>query len=64
MSAKTMKVANGYSTSLGKADGYKVLVVRNSVVYHPGDILCRAEVKELCDNPSWDITVVPYLEGK
>ena len=44
--------------SQGKLKVYRVVTIKNSVVYHPGQELCKAEVEGLCDNAAWDITVV------
>lgn len=63
MSMKTMKVA--YVEHLIGAQGphYRVLVIKNSTAYHPGQLLSKTEVDELCTFNSWDVTVVPYQSG-
>ena len=61
MSMKRIKVAHGYNSSMGRADSYKVLVVRNSTTYHPGEILSAAIVYDLCKDSTWDVTIVPYM---
>ena len=43
---------------------YRVVTIKNSVVYHPGQELCKAEVEGLCDNAAWDITVVGSREDR
>jgi hypothetical protein len=45
----------------GSAD-YKVLVVKNSTTYNPGDMLQKAEVDNLCHSTSWDVTIVTLKE--
>lgn len=59
---KSMKLAHGLPLPANR-DAYKVLIVKNSTVYKPGEILCKAEVDDLCQNGRWDITVIPYKEG-
>jgi hypothetical protein len=57
---RQIKVAHDRAT-----DKYKVLTVKNSVAFNPGDVLCRAEVDDLCIDRRWDVTVVsldPKLE--
>lgn len=58
---KSMKLAHGLPLP-AKVTDYKVLIVKNSVTYKPGEILCKAEVEDLCRNSAWDITVIAYKE--
>jgi hypothetical protein len=53
MSRREIKVAHDRAT--GK---YKVLTVKNSVAFSPGEILCRDEVNDLCDHANWEVIVV------
>lgn len=41
--------------------GYKVINLRNSVEYEPGDLLIRAEVERLCEDKRWDVMIIPPL---
>lgn len=59
---RTIKLAHGIITDMAKqktAD-YKVITVKNSTAYHPGQILCKNEVDDLCHNNNWDVTIVGY----
>lgn len=66
---KTLKVAHGitraYAGSREDPDikDYKVISVRNSTRYAPGQILTMAEVSDLCEDASWDVVILP-LEDK
>ncbi len=53
MSNRQIKVAHDMAT-----DKYKVLTVKNSVAFSPGEILCRDEVSDLCEHASWEVIVV------
>jgi hypothetical protein len=60
MSSRQIKVAHDRA-----AGNYKVLTVKNSVAFNPGDILCRDEVNDLCSHASWEVIIVslnPKLE--
>jgi hypothetical protein len=63
---KTMKVVRKPPGALDKRDvEYEVIVMKNSVAYHPGQRLCEAEVDDLCRNGAWDVTIVgSNREGK
>lgn len=37
---------------------YKVLTVKNSTDYSPGDVLSRTQVDDLSRNARWDVTIV------
>lgn len=37
---------------------YKVTKVKNTVRFAPGQEIPKDEVSELCDNSSWDVTIV------
>jgi hypothetical protein len=37
---------------------YRVTKAKNTVQFHPGQELYSVTVAELCDNPSWDVTIV------
>lgn len=52
---KTLKL--GYSRVADKSE-YTVITVKNSVAYHPGEVLYKAEVDALSRNNAWDVTVV------
>jgi len=39
-------------------DKYKILTVKNSIAFNPGDALTRAEVNGLCSDFNWDVIVV------
>lgn len=38
---------------------YRVERLANSVEFHPGQILSRAEVEMLCDSPFWTVQILP-----
>lgn len=62
---RTIKLAHGVDR--GDRDDikdYKVLVVKNSTEYHPGQILQKIEVSDLCAATHWDVTIVSYEEGR
>ena len=51
----------GYGSPRGdksEIKDYQVLVVKNSTVYSPGEVLERTEVDDLCLNKNWDVTIV------
>lgn len=58
---KSLKLAYGVPRTLtkGAVMDYKVVLVKNSTAYHPGQILVKAEVDDLCNNPRWDVTIMP-----
>ncbi len=61
---KTIKVAHGVMRAdTDKVFDYKVLVVKNSTDFSPGQILPEAEVEFLCDSRFWEVTIVPLNEG-
>lgn len=64
---KTLKVAHGIlradAVNNNGIKDYRVISVRNSVRYAPGQILEKAEVADLCEDASWDIIVLP-LDGE
>jgi hypothetical protein len=37
---------------------YKVITVRNSTDYNPGEILSKAEVDDLCDHTNWEVVIL------
>jgi len=40
---------------------YKVILVKNSIEYVPGDLLTEKEVDYLCGDYRWDVTIVGPL---
>ena len=44
--------------------GYRVESVTNSVDYWPPQILEVTEVKKLCDDPLWQVSVIPPIPGR
>lgn len=54
----SMNLARG--TIGGRADAFKVLKVRGSTTYSPGQILCKDEVDDLIHTLRWQIEVVEY----
>jgi hypothetical protein len=60
---RTLKLAYGVEPRAPRPDNskdYKVVVVKNSVQFHPGQILSKDETDRLCQSPVWDVTVVRY----
>jgi hypothetical protein len=53
MSVRQIKLAHDRAT-----DKYKVLTVKNSVAFNPGDVLCKTEVEDLCEHNRWEVIVV------
>lgn len=51
---KTMKLALVKSSP----PKYRVLLVKNSTVHSPGDVLTESEVNAVCVNGAWDVTIV------
>jgi hypothetical protein len=37
---------------------YKVVKIKNTVLYHPGQELDKNTVDSLCENNGWDVTIV------
>jgi hypothetical protein len=58
---KTIKLAHGLPAP-AKATDYKVVTVKNSVEFNPGEILPRDEVERLCRVNHWDVTIVQWHE--
>jgi hypothetical protein len=58
---RTIKLARGVKNDVPY---YKVLTVKNSTIYNPGDELCKREVDDLCGNARWDVTIVSLNESK
>lgn len=60
----TIKVAHFLYFGPGSTDvrngepRYKVIVVKNSTAYSPGQVLSRGEVDDLCDMSVYDVTIV------
>jgi len=42
---------------------YRVLVVKNSTEFSPGQVLERRVVDALCADKRWDVTIVPQQTG-
>lgn len=60
---RTIKLAHGVKPSLvTEKPWYKVISVKNSTAYHPGQILREPEVDDLCRNNAWDVTIVKLNE--
>lgn len=58
---KSIKMARGV---VDKKPVYRVLVVKNSTRYNPGEELNKSEVDHLCENSSWDVTIVSLKKEK
>jgi hypothetical protein len=43
---------------------YKVVTIKNSTMYHPGQALFKSEVDGLCRNNKWDVTVVQWEDKR
>ena len=43
--------------------GYRVVSLKNSVAYLPGQFLTKAEVQELSDLLGYDVSIRGYKEG-
>lgn len=59
---KSIKLAYGVRQQIGDVLAYKVITVKNSTVFSPGQVLCKAEVDDLCDGPRFDVTIVGLRE--
>ena len=57
---KTIKLAHGVVTDFDRPStkSYKVVSVKNSTDYNPGDILDKKAVDTLCFSNKWDVTIV------
>ncbi len=44
-------------TSEGAKDAYRVILVKNSIDYAPGEVLEKDEVNDLCVS-DWEVTIV------
>lgn len=62
MSIKSIKLAHGVKVIKDGSIQYKVITVKNSTVYNPGQVLCKSEVDDLCNNSNWDVTIVGLKE--
>lgn len=52
---KTLKL----STDISDKDGaYKVLQLKNSTKYVPGQFIPKADVDAMCEAEDWDVTIV------
>lgn len=56
---RTIKLAHPLPAPAKPTD-YRVITVKNSTVYRPGEVLCKNEVDDLCRNNNWDVTIVGY----
>lgn len=65
MRMRTIKLAHGVPCEDHEAKkNYRVLVVKNSTQYDPGQILSETEVAGLCQSSTWDVTIVSlHQEG-
>lgn len=64
MIMKSLKLAYGVQRGdTDKVRDYKVLIIKNSTEYHPGQILSLNEVTELCVSKAWDVAMVTLKEG-
>lgn len=53
---KTIKLSSDISDTDGS---YRVLQVKNTTKYVPGQFIVKADVTTLCESDDWDVTVVP-----
>jgi hypothetical protein len=37
---------------------YRVITVKNSTAFNPGQVLCREEVNVLCNKSEWEVIIV------
>jgi len=42
-----------------KKEEYKVVKVVDSVLFHPGQMLSKEHMRDLCENTDWTVTVLP-----
>jgi hypothetical protein len=42
----------------GSKDAYQVIIVKNSTLYSPGEVLNKDEVDDLCDGGRWEVVIV------
>jgi hypothetical protein len=63
MRMRTIKLAHGVEpTLITEKKSYKVLVVKNSTDYSPGQVLTHEEVDDLCRISTWDVTIVSLTQ--
>lgn len=53
---KTLKLSADISDTRGE---YKVLQLKNSTKFVPGQFIAKADVDAMCEAEDWDVTVVP-----
>jgi hypothetical protein len=65
MKVKSMKVAHRSEFYMGKVTRrtHRVISIKNSMEYDPGQELSDEEMRDLCGSSQWDITRVPMNEG-
>lgn len=61
---KSIKIAHGRIHAAPPHEGYKVVTVKNSTAYNPGQILDKEIVNDLCARTTWDVTIVPLDVSK
>ena len=64
MRVRSIKVAFSQEKIYGpeKRTVYKVLVVKNSTEYYPGQEMSKSTVDALCADRQWDVTIVALKE--
>lgn len=65
MKIKSIKVAHRNEYYMGKVTRrtHRVISVKNSMDYDPGQELTDAEMREICESNQWDVTRVPMHEN-
>ena len=65
MTTKKIKIAfepaTEYAEGVSTPDTFRVVFVKNSTEYMPGQTLTRGEVDALCNKSTWDVTLVRPL---
>jgi hypothetical protein len=59
MKMKSIKIGEGM---LAGQPVNRVVMIKNSPEYRPGQFISNAEVQSLCENPDWDVVRVPMKE--
>ena len=58
MKIKTITLTAGWGHKDERdATGYRVEQVTDSLAFTPGDIISRAQAKDLCDVTDWKVTI-------
>ena len=54
----TYRKTHDNHSATGFKESWTVEKVTDSLMYSPGEILCKSEVKDLCEIAQWKVTII------